>query len=114
MFERGKVILVPFPFTDLSSQKIRPALIISKPAAVPDNVIVAFITSKKSESASKNHILLENSKKDFDKTGLKKTSLVRCDKIATLDKQIVLGEIGSLSLSSMKKINLALKNVIGL
>ncbi|MGD0814812.1 MAG: type II toxin-antitoxin system PemK/MazF family toxin [Verrucomicrobiota bacterium] len=47
-FRRGDIILVPFPFTDLSSTKQRPALIVSSDAlnAASDDVLVAAITSQ--------------------------------------------------------------------
>ena len=47
-FKRGDIILVPFPFTDLSSAKQRPALVVSSDAlnAVCDDVLVAAITSQ--------------------------------------------------------------------
>ncbi|HLD20518.1 MAG TPA: type II toxin-antitoxin system PemK/MazF family toxin [Patescibacteria group bacterium] len=114
MFERGKIILVPFPFTDLTSQKVRPALILSEPGRVTGNVIVAFITSKVLKLGPRGSVVVEEGTPAFEQTGLKVPSLIRCDKIATLDTQIVLGEIGSLSTSSMRKVNSALRFVLGL
>ena len=45
MFNFGKIVLIPFPFTDLTSSKVRPALIISEQNNRSEDVIVAFITS---------------------------------------------------------------------
>jgi mRNA interferase MazF len=47
-FKRGDIILVMFPFTDLSSAKQRPALVVSSDAlnAASDDVLVAAITSQ--------------------------------------------------------------------
>lgn len=47
-FSRGSVVLVPFPFTDLSAAKRRPALVVSSGEynAATDDVIIAQITSK--------------------------------------------------------------------
>jgi len=114
MFERGKIILVPFPFTDLTSQKIRPALIVSKHQHVQDNVIVAFITSRLPKQKKKALIVLSENSDSFPSSGLKVESTVRCDKIATLDKKIILGEIGKLKPGTMKTINSALQSVLGL
>ncbi len=113
MFERGKIILVPFPFTDLSSQKIRPAVIISCAFAESPDTIVAFISSIPFRK-SRFHVSLPNTHSDFKKTGLKASSTIRCDKIATLDKKIVLGEVGILSKSLLKKMNTALASALGL
>lgn len=114
MFERGKIVLVPFPFTDLSAQKVRPALILSEPIRVKDHVIAAFITSKISQGEARGCVTIKSRTASFAQTGLKVPSLIRCDKIATLDKQIVLGEIGSCPAPIMKKINAALRFTLGL
>lgn len=114
MFERGKIILVPFPFTDLSSQKVRPAIIISEPTRVKEHVIVAFVTSKPTATSSKGWITVTQRSKEFGDSGLKQTSLIRCDKIATLDKKIVLGEIGKLPSTIMRNVDSALRFTLGL
>lgn len=46
MYKFGSIVLIPFPFTDLTSSKICPALIISKSNKDMDDVLVAFISSK--------------------------------------------------------------------
>ncbi len=43
---RGKVVLVPFPFDDLSATKLRPAVSLTEPIGANDHVVVAFITSR--------------------------------------------------------------------
>ncbi len=112
MFERGKIILVPFPFTNLSAQKVRPALIISK--TVTADVIVLFISSKVDKPNQSAGVQLTQTDRNFSQTGLKVSSCIRCDKIATLDKRIGLGEIGKLSPILMKKVETQLKYTLGL
>jgi mRNA interferase MazF len=113
MFERGKIILVPFPFTDLSSQKIRPAVIVSRPAEGSPDAIVAFVSSVPFR-ASSSHVVVPTSHADFKKTGLKSRSTIRCDKLATLDKSIVLGEVGTLSTPLLAEVSKALSHALGL
>lgn len=113
MFEKGKLILVPFPFTDLKSQKLRPAVILSEKAFAKEDVIVAFITSK-IRAPKKMHVIVNERDAFFKKTGLKCSSAICCDKIATLDKRIILGEIGVLPISSWKKIEKTLRVAFGL
>lgn len=87
---RGKIVLIPFPFTDLSGEKIRPAVILFSDKKSND-VIVSFISSKhKLINTKLNQVVLPN-----PRNGLKVKSLIRLDKLATLDKKIILGEIGS-------------------
>lgn len=43
---KGKVVLVPFPFDDLSTMKVRPAVCLTEPIGTHRHVILAFITSQ--------------------------------------------------------------------
>lgn len=103
MFKFGTVVLVPFPFTDLTSTKVRPALIVSKTNPVTKDIILAFITSRTREQNLKGRLLLETTHKHFEKTGLKIDSLVRFDKLATLHKKLILGELGIIHRDLLKK-----------
>lgn len=114
MFDRGRVILVPFPFTDLSSQKIRPALILSADPASGSDVIVAFISSMLPTHPTPVEVILSDTDPSFQKTGLRVSSVIRCDKIATLDKRIVLGELGTLVPHDMRLADRALHRALGL
>lgn len=99
---RGSIILVPFPFTDLSNHKIRPALVIS---ALEDeqDIIVAFITSVIFDPLKSTDYKINKSDRFFSETGLKADSIVKCNKLATLSKNIILGRIGDLSENIMIK-----------
>lgn len=114
MFERGKVVLVPFPFTDLSAQKIRPAVIVSNPTFFDQNVVLVFVTSNQTTKVTKVSVPIKSTTKGYLKTGLKKESVIRCDKIATLQKTLVLGEIGQLSPILMASVSRALKTALKL
>lgn len=43
---KGKFVLVPFPFDDLSAEKVRPAVCLTDPIGIHRHVIVAFISSQ--------------------------------------------------------------------
>ncbi|MBU0620168.1 MAG: type II toxin-antitoxin system PemK/MazF family toxin [Patescibacteria group bacterium] len=109
MFEKGIIILVPFPFTDLSANKVRPALIVSNNLFCENNVVVVFISSKTKKNLQKTDFIIQNSDKNFVQTGLKMDSIVRINKIATLDKKIVLGELGNITKQMQKEIDAKLK-----
>ncbi len=108
MFKKGTVILVPFPFTDLSGNKVRPAVIISE-KMIGTDVVVLFITSQTKPGVK--HLVKV---KPEESNGLKVTSKIICSKIATLDAKIVLGEIGMVSGIVLSQINQELKKVLGL
>lgn len=94
---KGDIVLVPFPFTDLSSKKRRPALVLLSGDL---DVVLAFITTKlfyEKESS----IVVESS----DETGLKKQSLIRLDKLVTLDNELVIGKLGKITDSKLSEVN---------
>lgn len=112
MPKKGKIVLIPFPFTDLSASKVRPAVIVSN-FSQGEDIIVAFISSLKNRM-QKTDIIINSQDKDFPKTGLKTDSVIKTGKLATLDKKIILGEIGEISASIEKEINKKIKILFGL
>ncbi|KKP56439.1 MAG: hypothetical protein UR80_C0003G0007 [Parcubacteria group bacterium GW2011_GWB1_35_5] len=105
---KGKIVLTPFPFTDLSGSKVRPSIILSNHKKGED-CLVAFISSlglKRSEF----DIFVEPSSKN----GLKTDSVIKIDKIATLEKKIILGEIGVLEKAYIVEIDQKLKKLFSL
>ncbi|MBP9842882.1 MAG: type II toxin-antitoxin system PemK/MazF family toxin [Candidatus Pacebacteria bacterium] len=108
MYKKGTVILVPFPFTDLSGNKVRPAVIVSE-KKIGSDVVVVFITSQTKQK--EKHLVII---KPEEGNGLKVLSKVVCSKIATLDAKIVLGELGTVSGSVLSQIDQELRKVLGL
>ena len=88
MFEFGAVVLARFPFTDLSGDKRRPALVVSRDNGRRADVVVCFITSVPRSGPDAAPIAATTG------TGLKVPSVVRFDKIATLDKSVITGKLG--------------------
>lgn len=111
---RGTIVLVPFPFTDLSAMKVRPALVVSRENIGKSDVIVVFISSVIPKLKNEVDILLELGDADFKRTGLKTASLIKCRKIATLDRSIVLGELGILAPRTMKRVDVIFKKIFGI
>lgn len=82
----GEIWLVRFPFSDLTSAKLRPALIL---AIHREEVIILGMFSKIPTGKLQNTwILIKNSDPHFAQTGLKRTSLIRADKIATVSTSV--------------------------
>jgi len=73
---KGKIVLVPFPFTDLSRTKLRPALVLVERER---DCVVAFISSKIPDELTSTDILVSEDHAEFPTTGLKKTSVVKLD-----------------------------------
>lgn len=90
-FIAGDVIVLPFPFTNLSSTKKRPALILAN--LVGDDYIMLQITSKNIHDAYAIPLLTT----DFSSGSLHQDSNIRPNKIFTLDRKLILYKIGHLS-----------------
>lgn len=84
----GAIVLTDFPFTDLSAAKRRPALVVSTDNDRRADIIVAYISSVLRGGSHTAPI------SPTPGNGLKLPSVVRFDKIATLDKSIVSGRLG--------------------
>jgi len=93
MYKRGEIVLIPVPFSDLSSVKRRPFLVISNIShnSTNSDMIVVAITS----NLQQNGIFIET--KDLLEGELPKKSLVRYDKIYTLEQRIVIKQLGIVS-----------------
>ena len=90
-FVKGDVVVLNFPFSDLSQTKRRPALVVATPQG--DDVIPCQITSQARTDAYS--ILLEQS--DFSSGGLNQTSRVRPNRLFTADEAIVVYRAGRIS-----------------
>jgi len=93
MYKRGEIVLIPVPFSDLSSVKKRPVLVISNTLhnyANRDMIVVA-VTS----NLQQNGIVIDD--EDLVTGAIPKTSLIRCEKIYTLEQSIVLKSFGVIS-----------------
>jgi mRNA interferase MazF len=100
---KGDIVLVRFPFTDLASQKLRPALVLMKPDALGDTC-VAFITSQ-TKDMLEHSLLIKKGSPMAKGSGLKLDSVIRLNKLLTLNKDLIVGIIGSLSPRALKEID---------
>ena len=113
LLHRGDIVLVPFPFTDLSSKKVRPALIIS-PDPQQDDIIVAFISSVVPAYISRFDYLLRADHPYFSSTGLKVSSILKTRKILTISHSQILRYLGHLSPMLQSEIDKRILIAVGL
>jgi len=101
-YERGAVVLVPFPFSERPVTKKRPAVVVSSEAyhEASDDVIIAQITSKLAvRPRSGDHRVAA-----WQEAGLVTPSLVRV-KLATLDGGLILRRLGTMPSPDMRAID---------
>ncbi|MCE4617478.1 MAG: type II toxin-antitoxin system PemK/MazF family toxin [Desulfurococcales archaeon] len=90
---KGRIVLIYFPFTNLTGRKLRPALVLYDSGR---DVVVAFISSRIEKYKPETDILISKSHPEFHLTGLKTDSVLKLSKIATIHKRLIAGEIGTI------------------
>src|SRR3989338_2125783 len=103
---RGDVVVLLFPFSDLSSSRKRPALVVAN--LTGDDLILAQITTASSRS-DKYAVLLET--KDFRSGKLLVSSIIRPNKLFTADISIISSKIGTLKEKKIKDVQDSLVNI---
>lgn len=95
IYRLGDILLIPIPFTDLSSNKKRPVLVLSNNDynSKTEDIIVAAITSNLTE---KDYTVML-SDKDLKEGTLKVDSSIRVDKIYTLSQSIIINKFGAVN-----------------
>ncbi|NET01522.1 MAG: type II toxin-antitoxin system PemK/MazF family toxin [Sphaerospermopsis sp. SIO1G2] len=97
-FMKGDVVIVPFPFSDLSQTKRRPALVIT--TLQGNDLILCQITS---QSVSDIYAVeIDNS--DFNSGGLNQQSNIRPNRLFTADKQIILYKVGEIKAEKLTEV----------
>jgi mRNA interferase MazF len=110
-FEAFDVVVVPFPFTDRSSTRRRPALVLSRNMPFNQQLgqsVLAMITSAKHSDWP-----LDTAIDDLDAAGLPTTSIVRM-KLFTLDDRLVIRKAGQLAAQDARNVSVALENLLGI
>ncbi len=112
--KRSDVVIVDYPYSDGTGRKVRPALVVQADAknSVLDDTILALITSQLRRSLD-THVAVDLSTPEGKKSGLRLPSAVQCENLYTLEQKRVLKVIGSLSPSTMTKIDECLKRALG-
>jgi len=80
---RGRIVLVPFPFDDLATEKARPAVCLTEPMTAHRHIVLAFVTSRPSEDPLDTDIALDPQDPDFAGTGLQVRSTIRIHRLLT-------------------------------
>lgn len=99
---KGKIVVVPFPFTDLSSIKRRPALILHE---TKYDIVVAYISSVMPSIPSPEDVLIPRSRPSFINTGLLSDSVIQLDKLATIEKSLIIRTLGEVDNDLKAEIN---------
>jgi mRNA interferase MazF len=102
---KHKVVLIPFPFDDLSSIKVRPAVCLTDPIGPHRHVVLAFITSRVSSDPLASSLMIDSGDPDFASTGLRVSSTLQLHRLMTATTTLIQRELGTLSPAMQSQVN---------
>ncbi|MEZ4713330.1 MAG: type II toxin-antitoxin system PemK/MazF family toxin [Caldilineaceae bacterium] len=110
-FQRGDVVLIPFPFSDLTATKTRPAVVVSSAAyqSVRSELLLAYVSSQIGKATAPIDYVLN----DWQAAGLLKPSFVR-PKIAAIEPALIVHQVGRLSLRDQSEVDRRLRRAMDL
>lgn len=109
-----KIVLVPFPFDDLSSTKVRPAVCLTETIGEHKHVVLAFITSRIPIDVLPTDFVIKDSEPEFAKTGLRISSTLQLHRMMTVTTGIIARELGVLPKGMQAKVEKRLKILFGI
>jgi mRNA-degrading endonuclease toxin of MazEF toxin-antitoxin module len=111
---KGRVVLVPFPFDDMTASKVRPAVCLTEPIGPYRHVIVAFVSSQMPANIASTDVVLDPQREDFGATGLRVASVVRLHRMVTLTTALIRRDLGKLSQAWQHEVERKLAVLFGL
>ena len=112
---RGEIVLVDYPFTDRTSSKVRPALVVQTDtlnSRIDDTILAAI--SRSTHRASATQLLIDLATPQGAATGLRQSSMIQCENLLTFDQNLVIAKIGQLSVGQMQQIDNCLRAALDL
>lgn len=111
---RYKVVIVPFPFDDLSATKVRPAVCLTEALGSRKHIVVAFITSQAPDVLLASDYPIAREHPDFSLTGLRVSSTLRLHRLITVSTSLLRRELGELSGEMQTAVSDKLRKLFGL
>jgi mRNA interferase MazF len=111
---KHKVVLVPFPFDDLSSTKVRPAVCLTEPLGPHRHVVLAFITSRTPGRLLDTDLTLDSRDPEFAATGLRVPSTLQLHRLMTVSTALFRRQLGYLSPGLQSRVVQGLRSLFGL
>ena len=111
VYEKGDVVLVPFPFSDQTAIKKRPAVIITSSAynEISSDIIIMAVTSQTEKTTGIGECLIQ----DWQDAGLLKPSAIK-PAISTIEQMLVLKKLGRLSHQDLTTLDAILEELLEL
>ncbi|CAG0944468.1 hypothetical protein ANRL1_01770 [Anaerolineae bacterium] len=109
MPKQGEIVLIPIPFTDLSSQKRRPVVIVSNDAYNGKNADIVVVAMTSNPALVDYSFTITSS--DLEQGKLNRPSKIRVDKIYTLSQSIIVKTFGQVNTKTLERIRQTLQDL---
>ncbi len=109
---QGRIVLIQFPFDDLSASKVCPAYCLTGVLGIYQHIVFALITSRIPSNILETDIVLQTNHPDFANSGLQKASTIRLDHLVTLRQSMIQRELGNLSPITQAEIAMILCKIL--
>jgi len=115
-YQRGEIVLVPFPFTDFKHRKARPAVVVSpyRFNRHSQDVILVAISSKVPAVPNEFEVMIKRSDVGFATTGLRASSVIKASKLVTLKQSLIYVTLGKLPPYILLELNQRMARAVGL
>jgi mRNA interferase MazF len=104
----GDIVLIPFPFSELTNIKVRPAVVITTTKDKFEDIVLCAVSSQVPSSLSANEIILQPNSVN----GLKLPSVLKVDRIFTLKAEKVIFQLGRLELKKFEEFKEIFRNLV--
>jgi len=100
----GDIVLFRFPQTDMTEGKLRPALLLGKLPGEYDDWLICMISSQTRHCLPEFDEIVQESDPDYAQSGLKLESVIRVARLAVIEGELLLGEVGRISSVRLRRI----------
>jgi mRNA interferase MazF len=109
--EPGDIVLVRFPFSDLTTTKVRPAVVL---AAHGDDVTIVGVFSSIPQPVRGTWLAISDRDPHFATTGLRAASVVKAERIAVIEQSLIVRKLGILPAAQFQRLKEAVKRCLQL
>ena len=111
---KNDIVLVPFPFDDFKTSKVRPALCLTEAFGNYNHVVIAFISSSLKNYDISSDILLKCDEQLIEGTGLITDSVIKINRIVTVPAELIKRKLENANSLLIQAVKNSLKKIFEL
>jgi mRNA interferase MazF len=110
---KNRIVLIPFPFDDLSATKVRPAVCLTEPIGPYKHVVLAFISSRLPAVPLPTDLVIDPKHPEFVRTKLRVASTIQVHRLMTATTSVIQRKLGVVSAALATELENRLRIVFG-